>query len=173
MTLHGAGQRPKANYFPVLKNFVGLKITMATHAASMRGFIFGPAIDAPSAIPWVMHIQCSWRIEAGNAIITGSSDWYEPADSEALTVDEWDPAEGASLQEARLRELFHDQDLSKRTISNNTASLICTEYEEEPHGGVIWLTGDYVLRLFPAASRGEHWRVFRKGDTSSHVICEA
>jgi hypothetical protein len=30
MTLHGAGQRPKANYFPVLKNFVGLKITMAT-----------------------------------------------------------------------------------------------------------------------------------------------
>jgi hypothetical protein len=161
-------------YSAILSNLLGLKITMATHAASMRGFIFGPSTSAPDAGQWVMHIQCAWRIETGSAILTGSGDWYEPADLEAQMADDWDPAEGASLQETRLREIFHDHDLSKRTIWNNTASLICTEYQLEVHGGVtIELSGDYVLRLFPSGSRGEHWRIFQKGDTNTHVICEA
>jgi hypothetical protein len=96
MTSHGA------TYSPIFKNMAGLKIAMAAHAPSMRGFIFGPATDAPNVLQWVMHIQCSWRREAAK---------------------DWDPAEGASLQEARLRELFHDQDLSKGTITNNTAYI--------------------------------------------------
>lgn len=163
-----------ASYSAVLQNLVGLKITMATHAASLRGFIFGLPAGAPDAKQWVLHIQCPWRIEAGNALLTGSNDWYEPTDLSAETEDDWDPAEGGSLQERRLRELFRDQDSSKRTISNNTASLVCTEFQVEPYGGVtIWLTGGYALRLFPAASRGEHWRIFQKGDTSTHVICAA
>jgi hypothetical protein len=113
-------------------------------------------------------------MEAGDAILTGSGDWLEPFDPESTIAEDWDPADGASLQEARLRELFRDQDSSKRTISNNTTSLVCTEFEVEASGGVtIWLIGGYVLRLFPAASRGEHWRIFQKGETNSHVICEA
>jgi hypothetical protein len=137
MTLHKAAQRPKANHFPILKNLVGLKITLATHAASMRGFIFAPSAESPDAKQWAIYIQCPWRIETADGIVTDSGDWYQPADLSA-EKDDWDPADG------------------------------------EPHGGVIiWLTGDCALRLFPAASRGEHWRVFYKGDTSSHVICEA
>lgn len=87
MTSHGA------TYSPIFKNMAGLKIAMAAHAPSMRGFIFGPATDAPNVLQWVMHIQCSWRREAGNAIITGSGDWYEPADLEAPAADDWDRAE--------------------------------------------------------------------------------
>jgi hypothetical protein len=173
MALYVGAERAEATCRLILENLVGLKIRMASHAASMRGFIFG-ASDAPDAIRWVLHIQCPWRFEANDAIITGSSDWYEPADLEADAADDWDPAEGASLQEARLRLLLGDQDLSKRTITNNTNSLTCTEFEIQPHGDLtIALTGEYALRLFPAASRGEHWRVFKKDDASAHLICKA
>lgn len=161
-------------YSTGLRHLVGLKITMASHAASLRGFIFAPPTSTQETEQWALHIQCPWRIEAGSAILTGSSDWYEPADLSAETEDDWDPAEGGSLQEARLRELFKDHDLSKRTISNKTPSLVCTEFEVEAKGDtMIRLTGGYILRLFPAASRGEHWRIFKKGDTSTHVICGA
>ena len=110
-----------ASYSEVLLNLVGLKIIMATHAASLRGFIFGLLAGAPDTNQWILHIQCSWHIEADNAILTGSGDWYKPDDLSSEADDAWDPAEGASLQEARLRTLFQDQDLSRRTISNNTA----------------------------------------------------
>jgi hypothetical protein len=167
------GNTSKADYSSILQNLLGLKLTMATHAASLRGFIFEPSPETPDSKPWVVHIQCSWRIEAGDRIVTGSGDWSEPADLEG-TSDDWDPAEGGSLQEARLREFLDDQDLLKRTVTNKTALLICTEFEVQPYGGLtIRLTGGYALQLFPAASRGEYWRVFQKGDTSSHVICEA
>jgi hypothetical protein len=161
-------------YSAGLRKLVGLKITMASHAASLRGFIFAPPTGTQETEQWALHIQCPWRIEAGSAILTGSSDWDQPAELSTEAEDDWDPAEGGSLQEARLRELFKDHDLSKRTISNKSPSLVCTEFEVEANGDtMIRLTGDYILRLFPAASRGEHWRVFKKGDTNTHVICEA
>ena len=151
-----------------------MKIMMASHAASLRGFIFGPQAGNGYPPQWVLHIQCTWRIETSGRILTGSGDWYEPADLEAPMSDDWDPAEGGSLQESRLRDLFRDPDLSTRTITNNTGSLVCTGFDLESHGGVtIWLTEGYALRLFPTASRGEHWRLFQRGDTSTHVICGA
>ena len=171
MTLSSGAERSN-----ILKNLVGLKIMMATHAASMRGFIFGAGQEAPEAVPvqWVMHIQCSWRIETDRAIVVGSGDWYEPDDLKAQTSDEWDPAEGGSLQDARLRELFHDEGVSKWPITNKTSSLICTEVKLEPHEGLlVSMTGGYALRVFPAASRGEYWRVFKKGDSSTHLVSKA
>lgn len=161
------------SYSAVLQNLVGLKVTMATHAASMRGFVFGSSAETPNAKPWVIHIQCPWRVEAGDVIVTGSGDWYQPADLSTET-DDWDPANGSSLQDARLRQLFQDKELSAQPIRNQTMLLVCTGFEVDAYGGVgISLSGGYVLRLFPAVSRGEHWRIFQKGDVSTHVICEA
>lgn len=80
----------KSRYAAALHNLVGLKIVMASHAASLRGFIFVPA-DASDAAPWVLHIQCPWRIESGDAILTGSEDWYEPVNPKAHVADDWNP----------------------------------------------------------------------------------
>jgi len=162
-------------HYAALQNLVGLKIIMASHAASLRGFIFGPpGEESPGALRWIVHIQCPWRIDSQEGIITGSGDWYEPADSSSEQGDDWDPAEGDSLQAVRLRELFDDQDLSKGTISNNTNSLVCTEFKVDSHGDVtIRLTDGYTLRLFPAASWGEHWRIFPDSETGAHVVCKA
>jgi len=162
----------RLQYAAALENLVGKTITRAWHAATLRGFAFG-GFDNDEKAPWSFHIQCSWRIETQNAIITGSEDWFERANPELADDDDWDPGNGGSLQEARLRELFRDPD-SCGAIANNSALLTCTSFEVDALGSVvIGLTGGFMLRVFPAGSRGEHWRIFLKGDDESHVVCKS
>jgi hypothetical protein len=102
-------------------------------------------------------------------IVTGSFDWYEPA--EAGAPANWDPAGGGSLQEARLRELFADY-RSLRTILNVTDLFVVEDLDVDNYGGLtIKLTDRFRLRVFPTGSRGEFWRIFRKGDLGSHCVC--
>ncbi|HLG98790.1 MAG TPA: hypothetical protein VKX49_20935 [Bryobacteraceae bacterium] len=162
----------KNRYTEVFEKLLGRKIKTASHAASMRGFVFAALASGDSEL-WVIHIQCSWRIETRETIVTGSGDWDEPANPETA-VESGDPAQGGSLQDSKLRALFRDPDLSIRAITNRTELFVCTHFELSDRGDVtIGLTGDYVLRLFPASCRGEQWRVFRKGDTDAHVVFES
>ncbi len=60
----GKGESMEASYYAALQNLVGLKIIMASHAASLRGFIFGPAGESPGVLRWIAHIQCPWRMDS-------------------------------------------------------------------------------------------------------------
>jgi hypothetical protein len=138
----------------------------------MREFGFG-AIEGKTKPEWWLHVLCSWRLESNEQVITGSFDWNEPEDAGSPVGMEWDPAQGGSLQEARLRDLLQDADRSTRLIRNNTEVLIVEDADVDSYGGVvIKLTGGFRLRIFPAGSRGEFWRVFRKDDLDSHYVCE-
>jgi len=118
-------------------------------------------------------VACTWRLEKGDEIITGSFDWHEPED-ERIWSETWDPAYGGSLQESRLRSHFQDFDDRQRVIKNRTPYFTVLSACADEFGGFqLNLTGDYVLRAFPAGSRGEFWRLFDSDDPLSHFVLES
>jgi hypothetical protein len=118
-----------------------------------------------------LHIQCPWRIESDDGILTGLSDWYVPARADLRDSEDWDPAHGGSLQDVRLRELFEDHDFTRRVLINNTARLAVISATGDSCGGCqIDLTGGYRLILFPDGSVGEAWRLFRSDTDGEHFV---
>ena len=87
-----------------LTALIGLPLAAAYRTVDMRVFHFGtmrPA--APSRIPslknrprgsvgdYALHVQCPWRFETENEILTGRSDLWEPiTQSDDFSYDEWD-----------------------------------------------------------------------------------
>ena len=152
-----------------LKSLVGLRLA-GTAYPCLRSFHFVNP-NSPE-VEWALHIQCPWRIEAEDSIVTGSYDTWEPADPDAELGEGWEPAKGGGLAEWRLRNLFDNP--SAEYIANNRPEFVCTEASLEQHGSAtLRFTGAYTLRLFPTGSRGEHWRVFVRRDLESHVVCGA
>jgi hypothetical protein len=161
-----------------LKALVGARLSLAHYAGNMRIFHFGEveATEAGLVGQYAIHIQCPWRIEHYGQTITGSRDWYEPADGfESIAdVDSWDPARGGSLQENRLRALFQSGDDDCRTLSNRTDHLVVLRVDADPFGGCqIGLSGGYQLSIFPCASRGEEWRLLQPGKSTAHLVVAA
>jgi len=160
-----------------LEKLIGLQIVAAGHAADLRGFGFG-AISTEIGqrdAEWWLHIQCSWRLESSDKVITGKRDWCEPAaETDLPETDNWDPANGGSLQERRVRDLFRDPANSQRELLNYSELLVVERAESNEYGDVvIRFKGDFRLRIFPDGSSGEFWRIFRKGDLGSHYVWEA
>ena len=156
-----------------LERLLGRKLVVASHAGSLRGFLFQdlePGAKDPRQHS--LHIMCSWRIDDPDQAITGSGDWYEPAAMDEPVSDDWDPSYGGSLQEMKLRELFRDPDLSRRTIANNTGLLIAEGVDVTAWGDfTLRLSGQFAIRVFRNSSRDELWRVFVKDDLASHFVC--
>jgi len=157
-----------------LRRLLGLQLVWSTNAADMREFGFAsPTPSGTSRGEWGLHIQCPWRIEGQNHIITGDSDWFELRDDDQAPARDWNPGAGGSLQEARLRQLLRDHDDSHRVLQNTTDQLIVEDVDADSCGGAcIKLSGEIQLRLFPTGSRGESWRLFEKGDLESHYVSE-
>ena len=161
----------------VLKVLVGYQLTVAHHAGNMRGFHFGKITRMERKVvgEYALHIQCPWRIESQGAIVTGFQDWYifvGTQDVEGLPEPEsWDPASGGSLQERQLRALLACPPDEGHPIINRTNTLFVTGVEEELHGGCrIALDRGTFIGFVPSSSRGEHWRFFRVGDQSPHLV---
>jgi hypothetical protein len=73
----------KANRIPTrqqvivaLSQIIGLPLTAARRAADMRTFQFGTLrpVDRGSVGDFALHVQCPWRIEGPDGIVTGRSD---------------------------------------------------------------------------------------------------
>lgn len=147
-----------------LQPIVGLKLSVARLAASMRGFHFGRMREVPGGTvgEYALHIQCPWRMEGPNGIVTGSSDLWEPAyDDPDIDWDTWDyDAYGGNLQDRRLAELLGGYDPATRSLVNQTDILMVESVSADTYGGLgITLSGGYELVLFPAGTAGEDWRL--------------
>ena len=150
---------------------------MANYAGNMRMFHFGEIVRSEKGVAgeYALHVQCPWRIERESAIVTGYQDWYrKDADGNLFDPDD-DPAHGGSLQEQRLRGLFHCSAEQTRSVVNGTETWFVTDVAAEAQGGCrIVLDGRLAIVLFPCASDGEHWRLFRVHDDSfEHFIVES
>jgi hypothetical protein len=115
-----------------LTQLIGLKLAVARRAADMRVLHFGtirPALksDLPSRKnkprgsigDFALHIQCPWRIESDNRILTGRSDLWEPVDRpEGSSYVDWDYENDGNLQDQLIAQFISNNDnLLVETIS--------------------------------------------------------
>jgi hypothetical protein len=165
----------EASIVSSLKALVGLQLSLMHHAGNMRGFHFGRIARSANGITgeFALHVQCPWRIESETAIVTGFHDWYVFAGGpEGISDDpDWEPETGGSLQELRLRALFDCPIDESRTLINRTSALWVTGVAADVYGGChIGLDNGLCIAVFPCASNGEHWRLFRVDDETSHFV---
>jgi hypothetical protein len=157
-----------------LKPLVGLRLAIARRAGPMRNFQFGQirAIERGTVGDYALHIQCPWRLEGPDGILTGSSDLWEPAEASAI-VDwkTWNCDRNENLQDHQLSALLGGYDPSTRSFVNETQHLVVEDVQTDDWGGVrIQLSGGFRLILFPAGSHAEDWRVFPTRPDQRHLV---
>jgi len=153
---------------PVQPNdLVGKRLSGAYRAGEMAMFSFGELRmvetrrgPKPTA-EYALHPQCAWRITAGEAVLIGSSDLYEPADGrEDLTDFDWDQPMASRL------------DVLMRDLLDGDSGLVVEGFEFGLAGAIsIDLGRDRHLEVFATNSLGvEYWRLFRPGTEHRHLV---
>jgi len=157
-----------------LKPLVGLKLSIARRAADMRIFHFGPiqAVENGTVGDYALHIQCPWRIEGPQGIVTGRWDLWEFAeDTGDIHWDTWDYANGETLQDRLVGILLGGYDYKTRSSINESDRLVVEAVSGDIYGdAIIVLSGGYRLVLFPTGTRGEDWRIFRPETNEPHFV---
>src|SRR5258707_7570300 len=94
----------------------------------MRAFQFGQLrpVDRGSVGDFALHVQCPWRIEGPDGIVTGRLDLWEPVeDNPKRDTEAWDYEKSPNLQDSRL-----DQWLAR-----NGSSLVVKSVDADECGG--------------------------------------
>ncbi len=156
-----------------LRKLVGLELTATARAADLRGFHFGELrpYRGRTVGEFVLHVECAWRIEGPDGLLTGRSDLWEPV--EDLWGDDfkrWDYERDGNLQDKRIAEWLGHHDPRAGACLDAENRPVVLAARATPFGGVeIDLSGGHRLTLFPAGSAGEDWRLFRPGDGDGDV----
>jgi hypothetical protein len=146
-----------------LSQIVGLPLTAVRRAADMRTFQFGSlrAVERGSLGEFALHVQCPWRIEGPDGIVTGRLDLWEPVEDDAPYEENWDYEKSPNLQDARL----------ERWLAENRGFLAVKDVDADEFGGAaISFDRGFVLRMFPAGTRSEDWRLFRPKTGAPHLV---
>ena len=146
-----------------LSQIVGLPLTAVRRAADMRTFQFGNLrpVDRGSVGEFALHVQCPWRIEGPDGIVTGRLDLWEPVEENAPYDENWDYEKSSNLQDARL----------ERWLAECQGALVVRRVDADEFGGAaISFDRGFVLRMFPAGTRGEDWRLFRPKTGMPHLV---
>jgi hypothetical protein len=168
----------------VFAPLVGLHWSLARHSG-MTVFHFGkvrPLEGGGTVGQFALHIQCPWRVGTPDRIVTGSSDYWYPADRN-LDWTEWEKHRSTrrsslvppSLQEKCLLDLFRGYDPDTGACENITDELVVETVSSDNYGGVqIQLSGGYFLQVFPEGTSdfkdAEHWRLFEPGSDADHFV---
>jgi hypothetical protein len=142
---------------------VGLPFWRTTRAADLQGFQFGTKVlrtdrsgQTVEVGEYILHVQCAFRFRVGHNLVVASRDRYEVIDG----GDTWD-RRGANLLDVRMEQLVAGH------CPINVTAVRAT------------LTGDVTIELGPElilevwvddSSSDEHWRFFKRGDESPHVV---
>jgi hypothetical protein len=172
----GHGRRLKRNeILEALQPLVGLSLTIARKAGSTRGFHCGAIRphSRGSCGEYALHLQCSWRIDGPDGIVTGTEDLWQHVEPD-VRPDDWSHEHGDSLQDARLGELLGSFDPVTRSWINSDGRLTVSAIDASDRGDLtIDLAGGFTLRAFPAGSRDEMWRLFQPGTEQAHFVAVA
>ncbi|MEZ6132404.1 MAG: hypothetical protein R3C59_27385 [Planctomycetaceae bacterium] len=179
-----AGQRSAAKDSPLISDdaeirraltqLVGLKLAVARRGADMRVLHFGTMRPSPvSTLPsqrdrprgsigdFALHIQCPWRIETDDKILTGRTDLWEPLEwPGGFSYDEWDYERDGNVQDL----------LMENFMANNDCLLVVSVTVQSHCSFTITFNGGHRLLVFPSGSTGEDWRFFRPDSDESHLV---
>ena len=157
-----------------LQPLVGLQLSIARRAADLRGFHFGPIkrVEKGTAGDYALHIQCAWRLEDQNGIVTGRTDLWEPVENTPdIDWDKWDYDKDENLQDNRIGSILGGYDPETRSFVNNGDQLVVEDFHADNYGGVVlFLSGGYRLVIFPAGSQGEDWRLLGPATEGHHFV---
>ena len=144
-----------------LRVLIGLRLSLAGRAADMRVFHFGETRSIRSRLTqrdgtvgeFALHVQCPWRIEGRDGIVTGRADLWEPVETDRHAhEDGWHYDTHANVQDKMIQDLFQGSDPVTGSPLNTTPSLVVENVAADSSGGVwISLSGGYRLCLFPEA----------------------
>lgn len=146
-----------------LSQIIHLSLVGVGRALDMRMFDFGTLrpVESGSAGHFALHVQCPWRIEGPGGIVTGRLDIWEPVEDNCPFDENFDPEESPNLQDARL----------KAWLAEHYGSLVVKAVDADEFGGAsITFNHGFVLRLFPAGTRGEDWRFFQPRTGIRHFV---
>jgi hypothetical protein len=146
-----------------LSQIIGLPLTAVRRTADIRTFQFGVLrpVDRGSVGDFALHVQCPWRIEGPDGLVTGRSDLWEPVDTDAPYDAEWDYEQSPNLQDTQI----------DRWLTESEIALVVQRVDADEFGGVvIWFGEGYALRTFTSGTRGEDWRLFRPNSSDPHLV---
>lgn len=147
----------------LMSRLIGLPLSAVRRAADMRTFQFGTLrpVNRGSVGDFALHVQCPWRIEGSEGIVTGRLDLWEPPEDDTSLDENWDYETSPNLQDARLHVWFEQ----------NKASLVVQAVDADDFGGAAVSLGQgFVLRIFPSGTRGEDWRLFQPNTEAPHLV---
>jgi hypothetical protein len=162
-----------------LAPLVGLPVASTHRAADMRIFHFGALRPAPrggTIADYGLHIQCPWRLEGPEGLVTGRSDLWEPRSGTDIAApefdwDAWDYERDGNLQDERIGPLFPTLDVETRKQLSPPGALRVESVEADALGGaVLQLSRGYRLVIFPAGSAGEYWRLLPPDEEQRHFV---
>ncbi|MCI0499591.1 MAG: hypothetical protein L0Y36_07920, partial [Planctomycetales bacterium] len=108
-----------------IKPLIGLQLSYVRRAADMCNFGFGQVrpVEKGTVAEYALHVQCPWRIESSEGIVTGRLDLWEPAELvEGEDIESWDYERG-NLQDVLINELLGGYDSQTRSYINKTQIL--------------------------------------------------
>lgn len=139
----------------------------------MRGFHFGAILEGEHG-SWGMmalHLQCPWRLELRERVLTGQADLWAHARLE-VPPDDWTYNQGDSYQDGQIAALLgHYDERTKSWVNPDPAKLVVETVTATVFGDLtIALSGGYILRVFPDSTRGESWRIFSLREDGPHFV---
>ena len=151
-----------------LAPLVGLSLLGAGRHGGLLQLQFGGRNDSPAgrngagvAGRYTLHVSCSWRLASADGILTGSGDYFTPADPEA-DPDGFDWEEpGGNWCDVRLNAFMTAVASEPPRVASAVADIV--------GGMALNLAGDLTLAVFPDSSHTEHvetefWRLLEPGD---------
>ena len=144
-----------------LSPLVGVELSAARRAADMLTLHFGPLRQSGkgSVGDHALHVQCAWRIDGPDGIVTGRAELWEPVDVERRYAEDFDYDDEPNLRDVRVRNWLA------------AGPHVVEDVEADDFGGAaIHFGGGFALRMFPMATRTEDWRIFGPGDDDSHFV---
>ena len=137
-------------------------------ASDLTSFQFGPEREVTGTTgksktvgEYALHIQCPWRITAGENIVVGHREVYYPVSGDEPESDfDWGPM-GSNRLDQSLDRIFKDE------------RKLVVQAVEVGVGGYLrlYLSGDLSLEVFPDDSLAhEHWRLFRPYTSERHLV---
>src|SRR3954453_966577 len=114
MSLNSNRPPTRQQVIAALSQIIGLSLTAVRRTADMRTFQFGTLrpVERGSVGDFALHVQCPWRIEGPDGILTGRSDLWEPVEVNAPFDANWEYDKSPNLQDSRLKQWLTQHDLS-------------------------------------------------------------
>jgi hypothetical protein len=144
---------------------VELPFWKSNRACDLQGFQFGAKhsrVDRSGQTvevgEYALHVQCAFRIRVGGEVLVASRDRYEIVDG----GDTWD-RRGANLLDVRMERLIADRcPVRVVAVRGSDTGDLTVEFD----------TGLVLEVWIDDSGPDEHWRFFKSGDESSHVVFE-